>query len=426
MSEIEQRLAYLNLEPTDFELLASLEPMLEKNADAFVSAFYRHLLSFGSTRELLRDPAVKQRLLTSQREYLLSLAGPEIDAAFVEGRRRIGRVHDRIGLEPRWFLGAFALYFSLLTPLVQEFCRGDAERAARTLSAVQKLLSLDAQLALESYVQAQREQLEYLAHELASEGRELEREFAHQSAELRRSAVRERKAEELASIATLVAGLAHEIGTPMGVIQGHAKMLEGAVSGDDATWRLRTIQDQIARISKIIQTLLNMARPTPMRRLPVQLEPLIDTTLSFVSEKLARRRVEVERSCAPVPSVSGDAERLQQLLLNLVLNAADAMPDGGRLRVSLRESEDGEVEVRVGDSGVGIPDRDLAHVFEPFFTSKEAGEGYGLGLMVARGIALDHGGSIEVESVEGEGTEFRLAFPPARPEDLSGSGGPEA
>ena len=122
----------------------------------------------------------------------------------------------------------------------------------------------------------------------------------------------------------------------MGVIQGHAKLLEPEVTGEQARWRLRTIQEQIARISKIIQTLLNMARPGRRRLVPVALEPLLETTLSFVSEKLKRRGIEVERAFEPTPSLVGDPERLQQLFLNLFLNAADAMPNGGELRVSLR------------------------------------------------------------------------------------------
>jgi signal transduction histidine kinase len=109
--------------------------------------------------------------------------------------------------------------------------------------------------------------------------------------------------------------------------------------------------------------------------------------------------------------VSGDPERLQQLFLNMFLNAADAMPDGGELRVLLGTTQSGDIEVRVIDSGQGIPERDLSRIFEPFFTSKEAGIGNGLGLMVAKGIVTDHGGDIEVTSREGHGTEFRIQFP---------------
>jgi signal transduction histidine kinase len=410
--DLEQRLSFLDLRRDELELLRSLRGPLEKHADAFVGAFYRHLLSFEPTRALLRDPEVKARLLASQRGYLLSLAGPVIDEAFLAERRRIGEVHERVGLEPRFYLGAYALYFSLLTPIVLEAFARDTSRAADVLVALQKLLMLDAQLAIETYIEREQRELHYLTDELAREGRRLARAYETQRSELRETASRARVAEELASVGTLVAGLAHEIGTPMGVIQGHAKLLEPAVASEDARWRLRTIQEQIGRISRIIQTLLNLARPPRSRRVPVALEPLLDATLGFLSEKIRKRAIRVEKDLRPTASVRGDPERLQQLFLNLFLNAVDAMPDGGELRISLAPTAEGGAAVRVADSGVGIAESDLPRIFDPFFTSKPAGEGSGLGLMVAQGIVEDHGGTIAVESELRRGTEFRIEFPP--------------
>ncbi len=413
VNKLQQQLSYLGMTAADVELLAALGPALERNAASFVAAFYRNLLSFGPTRELLREPGVKERLLIKQREYLLSLANPTFDEDFVAQRRRIGEVHQKIGLEPRWYLGAYAGYLSLLTPLIFDTYAADPERAMRTVVALQKLLMLDAQIALEAYIEDHDSGLEYLTHELEAQSRRLARDFEEQGSELRQTASRAKAAEELASIATLVAGLAHEIGTPMGVIQGHAKLLEPEVTGEQARWRLRTIQEQIARISKIIQTLLNMARPGRRRRVPIALEPLLETTLSFVSEKLKRRGIEVERAFEPTPSLIADPERLQQLFLNLFLNAADAMPNGGTLHVSLHPGSEGRIELCVADTGAGIAEQDLPRIFEPFFTTKPAGEGNGLGLMVAQGIVTDHGGTIAATSTPGESTEFRVAFPGA-------------
>ena len=409
--DLEERLVFLDLRPSDVECLSELRPLLEDRAPAFVAAFYQRLLSSAPTRKLLKDPEVKKRLLEKQREYLLSLAGPTLDDAYFRERQRIGETHARVGLEPRWYLGAYALYLSLLTPLVYETHRDDSEKSAATLTALQKLLFLDAQIAMEAYIDRQQHQLEYLSEELAKEGRRLARDYDDQTAALVHTEDRARAAEELASVATLVAGLAHEIGTPMGVIQGHAKLLESAVSGEDAAWRLRTIQEQVSRISKIIQTLLNIARPGKTRHVPVDLAALIRTTFSFLEDKFSRRGIRAESAGGTIPSVLGDAERLQQVLLNLFLNAADAMPGGGDLRVEFGTTDDGEIEVRVSDSGHGIPERDLDRIFEPFFTSKDASEGNGLGLMVAKGIVTDHGGGLSVTSVEGQGTEFRIRLP---------------
>jgi signal transduction histidine kinase len=163
-----------------------------------------------------------------------------------------------------------------------------------------------------------------------------------------------------------------------------------------------------------------MARPGKTRRLPVELRPLLESSLSFLKEKLARRGIEVRQSLKRTPSVIGDAERLQQLFLNLLLNAADAMRDGGELRIWLERAGDAEIEVGVADSGVGIPEAALEHVFEPFYTTKPAGEGNGLGLMVAKGIVTDHGGSIDVSSEAGKGTTFLVRFPLPLPEAGAG------
>src|SRR5262245_55989851 len=117
---LEERATYFEYGEEDRRILGELRSVLEKSADSLVAAFYRHLLSYPTTRNLLRDPEVKERLLGKQRSYLLSLAGPEIDAEYVAERKRIGQTHERIGLEPSWYLGAYALYLSLLTPLVLE------------------------------------------------------------------------------------------------------------------------------------------------------------------------------------------------------------------------------------------------------------------------------------------------------------------
>ena len=406
-----QRLAFVGLGEEERAYLTALRPLLERHAHSLVAAFYRHLLSFERTRELLRDPEVKARLLEKQRSYLLSLGGARYDEEFLAERVAIGETHERIGLEPRWYLGAYAIYFALLAPPVVETYRSEPHRAERTLSALVKQLLLDAQLAMEAYMARHERELEYLNRELATEGRHLAREFEDQRAELRQTERRARAAEDLASVATLVAGLAHEIGTPMGVIQGHAELLESSVTDERGRWRLRTIREQINRISRIIQALLNTARPREPVRVPISVAPILDNSLSFLAEKFRRRGVELERRFTPAPEIRGDSEKLQQLFLNLLLNAVDAMPQGGKIVVSLGADGDGGLEVRVRDTGVGIPPDQLSQIFQPFFTTKEAGHGSGLGLVVAHEIVDAHEGEIGVTSEPGEGTEFRIRFP---------------
>lgn len=415
---LEDRLAFLNLGEADLRLLGELRPLLERHADRLVAGFYRHLLSFEETRELLRNERVKERLLREQRRYLLSLAGPRLDEEYVAERRRIGDAHERAGLEPSYYLGAYSLYFSLLSALVCEAQRAEPERAERTLVALVRLLTLDAQIGVDAYIESRERQLEYLTRELSDMGRDLAQQVEHHGAELRETTRRVRAAEELASIGALVAGLAHEIGTPMGVIQGHAEALESTATDERVRWRARTIGEQIERISTIIRALLNMARPheadEQAPRARITLESLVGETLSFLVQKMRNHAIALEQSLNPAPEIVGEPERLQQVFLNLFLNAIDAMPQGGTLRVDLAPVDGRRrVEVRVSDTGVGIPAASLPRIFDPFYTTKASGRGSGLGLVVANGIVIDHGGEIEVHSESGQGTEFVVRLPAA-------------
>jgi signal transduction histidine kinase len=407
----ESLLAFFGLDDAAVLQLAELQPVFEKHADELVTAFYHHLLSYPETRNLLRDRRVVDRLLVEQRRYLIQLADPVIDDAYLAQRRHIGEVHERIGLAPTWYVGAYAQYERLLDPLIADAMAHDPGRYRTMLDCLRGRLHLDMSLALETYVERRERDLEYLNQQLADSGRKLARELETTGVELRTSRARAQAAERLASIGTLVAGLAHEIGTPMGVIQGHARLLEPAVTDENARWRLRTIQAQIARIARIMESLLNMARPSARRtRVPVSLAPLLDNTVAFLTERLTRRRVEVVRDYRETPSITADSEALQQLFLNLVMNAIDAMPQGGQLRIAIGSTGDRGAEVRVSDTGSGIPEAARRRVFDPFFTTKEFGQGHGLGLAVAQGIAHDHGGDLELVRTGPDGTEFRVVL----------------
>jgi signal transduction histidine kinase len=410
---LEQRLAFLDLHPDELELLRSLHPVIEANSDRIVGVFYRHLLSFTETRRLLADPVVKDRLLQQQKQYLISLVPPALGPEYVDDRLRIGRTHHRVGLEPRWYLGAYSLYFRLIVPLISGHFRGQAQTSERAMLALNKILMLDAQLAMESYIDHREEQLEYLNRELSRLSAQLERRYEEQTETLRETSARAEVAEELASIATIAAGLAHEIGTPMGVIRGHAEMLESHVESDTGRMRLRIIQEQIDRIAGIMRSLLDMASPHPQSSARLDLRRVLEDSTGFLAEKFRRREIALKLDAPAAVFVEGDASKLQQIFLNLFLNAVDAMPDGGELHISLGQRGD-TAEIRVADTGRGIEPEILSRIFEPFFTTKEAGRGHGLGLMVTKTILRDHGGRIEASSRIGEGTEFRIELPLAR------------
>jgi len=409
-------LDFFRLDQADLDALGGLRDAIEENADRVVHAFYEHLLRFPETQHLLRDDAVRSRLLVQQRAYLISLTEPVIDDTYIQSRIRIGAAHERIGLDTQWYLGAYALYINLLIPVIQDAAGPDPVSIERAHSAMVKRLMFDAEVAIRQYIDRREHDLTHLNLELQAASRSLTREVDSTTRTLRRTEARAVAAEQLASVATLITGLAHEIGTPMGVIRGHAESLEGAVEGERARWRLNMILEQIDRITSIIQSLLNIARPKRSRRVPVNLMEPLDASIAFLSEKLRRRSVVVEKRYEPVPRTIGDPEKMQQIFLNLFINAIDAMPDGGTLGITLRLVDPKTIAIKVSDTGSGIPAEELETIFEPFYTTKAAGHGNGLGLVVVQGIVGEHGGEIEARSELGKGTEFEIHLPTGPPE----------
>ena len=223
------------------------------------------------------------------------------------------------------------------------------------------------------------------------------------------------QADKLSSIGLLAAGVAHEVNTPLAVISTYAQMLAKQVSGDDQKSKLL---DKIAkstfRASEIVNSLLNFSRTSPAEFGEVDINRVLDETISLVSTNLIRPVCDRTASSNPSRlSSSGNAGKLQQVFLNLVLNARDAMEGGGTL--TIRTWSDGAcARIRFQDTGQGIAQEHLPRIYDPFFTTKAARKGTGLGLSVTYGIVQEHGGAIEVQSEPGAGTLFHLEFPLSR------------
>lgn len=242
--------------------------------------------------------------------------------------------------------------------------------------------------------------------------------------------------EKLAAVGRLAAGLAHEVGTPLNVVSGRAEYLILELpEGDPKAKSLRVIVEQIERIKRIIEQLLGYARIHRPEVVPTPLPEVFKNVLTLLDHEIGKRGVGVELDVPEkLPPMAGDPHLLQQVFLNLVLNALDAMPNGGLLTIGARLKEQasserqdsslphaseamplgphtGFVEITVSDTGCGIPPEQLHRVFDPFFTTKQPGEGTGLGLSVVYGIVRDHGGSIAVKSQLGAGTTFTLSLP---------------
>jgi signal transduction histidine kinase len=230
-----------------------------------------------------------------------------------------------------------------------------------------------------------------------------------------------RQSEKLATLGQFASELAHEIGTPLNIIHGRAELIQKKPEDKEQLKKyLNIILYQTERITKIIQQLLGFVRKKNPDLKPVNLCTLLGTTLDFLDYQIQKQRVRVGRDWREnLPPVNGDSDQLQQALLNLILNAIQSMPEGGRLAISVslkkisREGLEGEqrqyMEVCVEDTGVGMEREVVQQIFDPFFTTKTTGTG--LGLMVTQGIVQDHEGWIEVKSEKGEGSTFKVYLP---------------
>ena len=220
--------------------------------------------------------------------------------------------------------------------------------------------------------------------------------------------------DKMASIGLLAAGVAHEVNTPLTGISSYTQMLlDRADPEDPQTKLLEKIERQTFRAAKIVNGLLTLARggQSANERAPVDLNTVINDVLSLLEHQFKAVNIQVRRDLAPAPPmVFGMEHKLQQVFLNLFINARDAMPRGGWLSVTTR-ADGNWATVEVSDTGAGIPTEHLSRIYDPFFTTKSLGQGTGLGLSITYGIVGEHDGRISCDSRPGEGTRFTLALP---------------
>ena len=221
--------------------------------------------------------------------------------------------------------------------------------------------------------------------------------------------------DKMASVGLLAAGVAHEVNTPLTGISSFTQILLSTADPDDPKTRmLEKIEHQTFRAAKIVNGLLNLSRSSgsnPEETGPVDLNAVISDVLSVLEPQLLAGKTKVRRELCPSPAlVAGIEHKLQQVFLNLFLNARDAMPKGGWLSVSTR-LEDGQVLAEVGDTGSGIPSEHLSRIYDPFFTTKLIGKGTGLGLSITYGIVREHEGTLICQSAVGQGTRFTVSLP---------------
>ncbi|HYE13544.1 MAG TPA: ATP-binding protein [Pyrinomonadaceae bacterium] len=251
---------------------------------------------------------------------------------------------------------------------------------------------------------------------LAASFNEMSRKMAEDIERLRALNEQLIRTEKLAAAGTLAAGVAHEVNNPLASISSLIQILQTRplTPENEAETRemLRLAQTQIARITQVLRDMMDFARQRPPARAPLDLSRTVEASLRLASFDKAFKRLRVSAEFDPrAPLVAADAGQMQQVFLNLLLNARDATPDGGDLRVkTFYDEAAGEVVAEIEDTGHGVAPEDMAHIFDPFFTTKGTA-GAGLGLAVCYGIVTAHGGRIEVGPAAGGGTVARVALP---------------
>lgn len=263
------------------------------------------------------------------------------------------------------------------------------------------------------------EQLQRVHEELLNWAKVLEQKVNEKTAELQRAHAYMVQIEKMASLGKLAATVAHELNNPLEGILTYAKLLRRRIQNgklednrEEVLNELAIIIDEVSRCGNIVKNLLLFSKQKVGEFKDEDIRQVIKRSTALISHHLQMNNIKLELDIPDEPViVFCDAQQIEQMLLAMEINSIEAMPDGGTLRIELKELNEQEIQIKIIDTGVGIPDNVLPHIFEPFFTTKKEGKGTGLGLAVVYGIVERHGGNISVESKVNQGTTFTIKLP---------------
>lgn len=389
-ARLRERLAFLDWQPGDGELVRELAPRLRGSLEAWVEGFYRHLSSFPRTAYFLHDEGLIERLKVKQRQHFSSLLEAQFDADFVAGRRQVGYTHALEGIEPELFLGAYRMYVQYCLEALSADHPPEVQAEFERASALFKAIFLDIGLTLEAYFTEATHKLHNALSLLWQANNDLRRFAQLASHDLK---------TPLATVANLCDEVVDEFGSQIPTL---------------ARTQLESAREVMYRLSRLIDELLEttMTSPSPHALDPVASREALVESVDRLRPLLLQKQIELVLP-ESMPQVWGNKVRLREAFYNVLANAAkflDKQP--GRIRVEVSRNAR-EAIFAISDNGPGIPAEELHRVFAPFHRSAAHRDrpGTGLGLYFTKSIVEEAGGRVWVESQVGRGSTFFLAIP---------------
>jgi len=375
---------YVGWQVEDGARLRQLGPQVECHFDDLTADFYAEIERHESTRQVMvGGPKQVDRLKATLKMWLGDLFSGTYDAAYVARRWRVGLRHVEIGLDQQFANAALSRMRAALTERIAANWHGSPGELIAAIVSLNRLLDLDLSIIEDAY-----------RHEFV---------------------LAQKRTERLVAIGQMASGIAHELRNPLNVIQTSVFYLRNArrATPEKQAEHFERIQRQVGVADAVIGALSDFAKLPLPNVVPVEVRRLVDETLA--NHPLGERIVVELSGLDEASPIRGDARQLGIVLANLIRNAVDVMPEGGRLAISA-ESFDEEggrwVRLTVADSGPGVPAEQIYRIFEPFFSTKV--RGIGLGLAICRAIVDNHGGKLRVVSEPGAGSRFSLTVPAAR------------
>ncbi len=406
-ASLEEGTAYLRrIRNLASELSSDIAPVMGRETfDAFVRAlndYDRSLKAYQADSTADKREAIRQagKIMVDLAEKFLDIKKERIRKAIVQ-----------TSIVPFAFLFIFMLFMLLVIRLISQGLLRPLEVLQATIERVAK-----GDYSPTSYEGIHNDEIAGLIGAFNRMAQEIE---ANQEDLL--------QARKIAALGTFTAGIAHELNNPInniGLTVETCMEEYGATMEPDAKELMRDILMQAERAGDIVRNLLDFSRTERPKFSSLAVKEIVASTVALVKNQIMLAGIKLELEIPEaIPRVRGHIRKLQQVFMNFLLNAIQAMPDGGAISIAARAESENMVRIDVRDTGMGIAQEVLEHIFEPFFTTKSVGRGTGLGLAVSYAIVKGHGGRIQVQSVVGKGTVFSVFLPIADPEDLSTVGG---